>query len=279
MKRLLHLHVDTIVHCLQLKKINYFSFTQKQQKLKSKKKKSSFFFFLFSFFNFFFFSQRAQFLFEAPERIVCISATDDTFSIVCEGSVVYQFLEAEEFQKANKLDFFLDKKINHVSSTYSLVIFASLYNENKEDDKIYNLKENNIEELKIDEIVGEQRIINIYSGGASIYILLGFIFYFFYFLILIFYLIFLIIFFYFIYFLIFIFIIKDNGKLISFGSNGNGALGRETKEQYDFIDDGNMKNEKIVMGCAQYYGSILLCFSKDNPCKFYGFGYNTNGYF
>ena len=71
----------------------------------------------------------------------------------------------------------MDKKINHVSSTYSLVIFASIYNENKEDDKIYNLKENNIEELKIDEIVGEQRIINVYSGGASAYILLGFIFY------------------------------------------------------------------------------------------------------
>ena len=67
--------------------------------------------------------------------------------------------------------------------------------------------------------------------------------------------------------------------MISFGSDGNGALGRESKEQYDFIDDGNMKNEKIVMGCAQHYGSMLLCFSKDNPCKFYGFGYNTNGYF
>ena len=67
--------------------------------------------------------------------------------------------------------------------------------------------------------------------------------------------------------------------MISFGSNGNGALGRETKEKYDFIDDTNMKNEKIVFGCAQFYGSILLCFSKDNPCKFYGFGYNYNGYF
>ena len=67
--------------------------------------------------------------------------------------------------------------------------------------------------------------------------------------------------------------------MISFGSNGNGALGRETKEKYDFIDDTNMKNEKIVFGCAQFYGSILLCFSKDNPCKFYGFGYNANGYF
>ena len=56
-------------------------------------------------------------------------------------------------------------------------MFASLYNENKEDDKIYNLKKNNIEELKIDEIVGKQRIMDVYSGGESAYILLGFIFY------------------------------------------------------------------------------------------------------
>ena len=67
--------------------------------------------------------------------------------------------------------------------------------------------------------------------------------------------------------------------MISFGNNIIGILGRLTTKEYDFIDDTNMKNEKIVMGCAQDCGSILLCFSKDNPCKFYGFGHNANGYF
>ena len=116
-------------------------------------------------------------MFEPSERIACISTSDEMFSIVCEGSVVYQFAYSNRFKEEKKLDFFLDKKINHVSSTCRFIFISSLYNENKEDDKIYNLKENNIEELKIDEIVGEQRIINVYSGGASAYILLGFIFY------------------------------------------------------------------------------------------------------
>ena len=83
------------------------------------------------------------------------------------------------------MDFFLDKKINYVcSSSSTFYLFASLYNENKEDDKIYNLLINNdsINKLEIDEIVGKQRIMDVYSGGASAYILLGSL-YFFYFLI------------------------------------------------------------------------------------------------
>ena len=56
--------------------------------------------------------------------------------------------------------------------------------------------------------------------------------------------------------------------MISFGSDGHGALGRETSSKYDFINDENMKNEKIVTGCANFYGSILLCFSKETHLNF-----------
>ena len=71
----------------------------------------------------------------------------------------------------------MDKKINHVcSSSSTFYLFASLYNENKEDDKIYNLLINNdsINKLDIDEIVGKQRIMDVYTSGSSAYILLGF---------------------------------------------------------------------------------------------------------
>ena len=98
------------------------------------------------------------------------------FLIVCEGSVVYQFSSSDRFKQSKKLDFFLEKKINHVSSTasYGYFLFASLYNENKEDDKIYKMKEENFEEIKINEIIGEQRIMDIFSGGSCSFVLLGF---------------------------------------------------------------------------------------------------------
>jgi hypothetical protein len=78
------------------------------------------------------------------------------------------------------IDCLLDKNINHVSfdPKSQLPIFSSLYNKNKEDDKIYlyRRKENKIEEIIVDIIPSDCRIINIFSsGGKATLIHLGFI--------------------------------------------------------------------------------------------------------
>ena len=168
-------------------------------------------------------------MFEPSERIACISTSDEMFSIVCEGSVVYQFAYSNRFKEEKKLDFFLDKKINHVSSTCRFIFISSLYNENKEDDKIYKMIGNDIEQLKIDEIVGKQRIMDVYSGGESAYILLGFIFYFILCFILIFYLFFNILIFIY-YFLIFIFFKKIMENWFLLEAMEMGLWGERHKE-------------------------------------------------
>ena len=110
----------------------------------------------------------------SEEKIVCISANDNLFSVVCEGSIVYQFSSEEKFSKQVKIDFFKYKKINHVCHSASNLVFASLFNQNKSEDVIYQFDKNsNYNKVEIDSFVRDNRIMNVYSGGESVYVLLG----------------------------------------------------------------------------------------------------------
>ena len=130
-------------------------------------------------------------LFEPKEKVICI--LDNTkFGVmyaVCEGSVVYNLSKQNPFM----IECLLDKKINHVSfdPQKKLPIFSSLYNKNKKDDKIYYLKQkgDDVEELVIDIIPSDVRVINISSScGTGVFFHLGFLNFFYFNFILIFFL-------------------------------------------------------------------------------------------
>ena len=110
-------------------------------------------------------------MFEPKERIVCIidlTRNEQAF-VVCEGSVVYDL--SNFFSGEPKfIDFLLNKKINHVSFDFqkNCPIFSSLYNKNKEDDKMYYLnKYGELEDIVIDIIPSDVRIVNIFSSQGS----------------------------------------------------------------------------------------------------------------
>jgi hypothetical protein len=128
-------------------------------------------------------SEKPVFIFEPKEKIICVinkTIATISFSVVCEKSVVYNY-----FSKVKKINYFLDKNINHVSFNgfEQIPIFSSLYNINKEDDKIYFFyDEDEIEELKIDLIPPNTRVINISFCSSGFFVHLGLIFFFFFFL-------------------------------------------------------------------------------------------------
>ena len=65
--------------------------------------------------------------------------------------------------------------------------------------------------------------------------------------------------------------------MISFGSKGNWALGRNNdKEYFGFVGEKNFENEKVISYSSLYYGTIMNTFTNDSPTLLYGFGYNSN---
>ena len=75
----------------------------------------------------------------------------------------------------------MGKDINHVSYDpfNKKAIFSSLYNEHKKKDKMYYYDGKKVEEIIVDIIPNESRIVNVFSScGTGLFIHLGNIFYF-----------------------------------------------------------------------------------------------------
>ena len=107
-------------------------------------------------------------IFQPKEKVISIlnlRYESDKFAL-CEGSVIYDLSKSPFLILC-----LLDKNINHVSfdAQKKLPIFSSLYNKNKKDDKVYYLNKegDDVEELVIDIIPSDVRIINISSSCGN----------------------------------------------------------------------------------------------------------------
>ena len=65
--------------------------------------------------------------------------------------------------------------------------------------------------------------------------------------------------------------------MISFGNNGNWALGRNNgKERFGFVGEESFENEKIISMVTMSSATLLNTFTNDSPTLLYGFGYNSH---
>eukprot|EP01091_Cochliopodium_minus_P020364 TRINITY_DN8876_c0_g1_i1.p1 TRINITY_DN8876_c0_g1~~TRINITY_DN8876_c0_g1_i1.p1 ORF type:complete len:433 (-),score=74.04 TRINITY_DN8876_c0_g1_i1:3-1277(-) len=186
-------------------------------------------------------------IFKPKERVICILNSEDydfnNMYVVCEQSKVYEILH----NKQVLLEQFLDKKINHVSvhRENSEIIFASLHNRLPEDDKVYFVKvnENSIKKSDYKYVIPQGvRIVNIFSSGGC-----GTFFH------------------------------LDNGRIISFGSGGNGSRGRSNDEYFGYVGDDKLEDKPFYLACSMYYTTLISTPNENKPCELYGFGYNSNG--
>eukprot|EP01091_Cochliopodium_minus_P009181 TRINITY_DN2199_c0_g1_i1.p1 TRINITY_DN2199_c0_g1~~TRINITY_DN2199_c0_g1_i1.p1 ORF type:complete len:294 (-),score=71.69 TRINITY_DN2199_c0_g1_i1:380-1261(-) len=191
----------------------------------------------------------AKFFLQPKEKVQMILLnieyhTEKKAVIICENSHVYNFVNPSNVKLMENC---LGLNINLAcfDSLNKSVIFASLYNKNIEDDKLYlcsNDTSASLELLPLHFLPHGVRMVNIYSSGGN-----G------------------------------SFIHLENGRIISFGSNGNGALGRKSEIKFDYVGESQFENRKFISACSMYYTSILNVFNENKVCELYGFGYNANG--
>ena len=112
-------------------------------------------------------SDSAKFLYQPKERIIQVMNKEDELLVLCENSIVYQSFLSQMFENFQKILNLSDKKINILSfsTNLKLSIFASLYNDNAKDDKVYYYYGNLKLEQKNIETFGA-RIINIIPGKS-----------------------------------------------------------------------------------------------------------------